>query len=144
VIVGPRWEGVQELADEHGLTSIRWVPSLPRPEVLALQRSADSLLVLLEPERPGLITTKLYEYLAADRPMLVVGPEGDATTLLEDTGGAFSIRATPEQLSRGFEKLLAGDAPPPGRAGRDAYSYPQIAARMMEQVEVAIARRGSR
>jgi glycosyltransferase involved in cell wall biosynthesis len=138
--VGPRWEGVGELAEEHGLAGVRWVPPVAREQVLRLQRKADSLLVLLEPDRPGLVTTKLYEYLAADRPMLVVGPDGDAAQVLAEAGGGFCVPAVPEELSWALDRLLAGEPPPPGSAGRNAYSYPQIAARMAEQVEAAIAR----
>jgi glycosyltransferase involved in cell wall biosynthesis len=141
VIAGPRWEGIADLAEKEGLEGVRWIPSLPRAEVLSLQRQADSLLVLLEPDRPGLVTTKLYEYLAGDRPVLVFGPDGDAARILADAGGGFWAPPTAEGLASGLDKLLAGDPPPAGRSGREAYTYPRIAARMAEQIETAIARR---
>jgi hypothetical protein len=44
------------------------------------------LLLVIEPfaQADGMITSKLYEYLAAERPVLGVGPpDGDAQALLE-------------------------------------------------------------
>jgi glycosyltransferase involved in cell wall biosynthesis len=141
VIVGPSWEGVRDVAEAAQLGMVRWVRPLPRAEILRLQRQADSLLMLVEPERPGMATTKLYEYLAAGRPVLAVGPDGDAARILAETGGGFSSPATPEALAAGLGRLLAGDAPSGDAAKREAYAYPRIAAQMAEQVEAAIAER---
>ena len=141
VIVGPSWEGVRELAEAEQLSMVRWSPPLPRGEILRLQRQADSLLMLVEPERPGMATTKLYEYLAAERPVLAVGPEGEASRILAETGGGLSSPATPESLAAALARLLAGEAPSADGAAREAYAYPRIAARMAEQVESAIAER---
>lgn len=142
VIIGARWQGSAEVADEEGVRGVRWVPPLPRADVLRIQRQADSLLVLLEPERPGLATTKLFEYFAAERPILVVGPAGDAADILANAGGGFTVAPTLEGVATGIDKLLGGEEPPAGRSGRGVYTYPQLAAQMAEQIEAAIARHG--
>lgn len=144
VIAGPRWEGVADVACQERLASVRWEPSLPRPEVLRLQRQADSLLVLLEPDRPGLVTTKLYEYFGATAPVLLFGPPGDAAEILADAGGGFSFAPTAAGLASALDRLMAGDPPPEGVNGREAYTYPRIAERMAEQIELAIAHRMAR
>jgi glycosyltransferase involved in cell wall biosynthesis len=56
-------------------------------------RAADVLLLLV-PRAGGrglsVVSGKVYEYLAAERPILaLVPPEGDAATLLRDTGSAW-------------------------------------------------------
>ena len=56
-------------------------------------RAADVLLLLV-PRADGrglsVVSGKVYEYLAAERPILaLVPPEGDAATLLRDTGSAW-------------------------------------------------------
>jgi glycosyltransferase involved in cell wall biosynthesis len=65
----------------------------PHAEALAGMRAADVLLLLV-PRADGrglsVVSGKVYEYLAAERPILaLVPPEGDAATLLRDTGSAW-------------------------------------------------------
>jgi glycosyltransferase involved in cell wall biosynthesis len=141
VIVGPSWEGVRELAEAERLSMVRWHRPRPRGEILRLQRQADSLLMLVEPERPGMATTKLYEYLAAERPVLAVGPEGEASRILAETGGGFSCPASADGLAAALDRLLEGEAPSGDASKRDAYTYPRLAEQMAEQVEAAIAAR---
>jgi glycosyltransferase involved in cell wall biosynthesis len=65
----------------------------PHAEALAAMRAADVLLLLV-PRAGGrglsVVSGKVYEYLAAQRPILaLVPPEGDAAALLRDTGSAW-------------------------------------------------------
>ena len=65
----------------------------PHAEALAAMRAADVLLLLV-PRAGGrgltVVSGKVYEYLAAERPILaLVPPEGDAATLLRETGSAW-------------------------------------------------------
>jgi glycosyltransferase involved in cell wall biosynthesis len=65
----------------------------PHAEALAAMRAADVLLLLV-PHAGGrglsVVSGKVYEYLAAERPILaLVPPEGDAAALLCDTGSAW-------------------------------------------------------
>ena len=65
----------------------------PHARALAAMRAADALLLLV-PRAGGrglsVVSGKVYEYLAAERPILaLVPPEGDAATLLRDTGSAW-------------------------------------------------------
>jgi len=65
----------------------------PHAEALAAMRAADVLLLLV-PRAGGrglsVVSGKVYEYLAAERPILaLVPPEGDAASLLRDTGSAW-------------------------------------------------------
>jgi glycosyltransferase involved in cell wall biosynthesis len=65
----------------------------PHAEALAAMRAADVLLLLV-PRAGGrglsVVSGKVYEYLAAERPILaLVPPEGDAAALLRNTGSAW-------------------------------------------------------
>ena len=64
-------------------------PQVPRNIALEKQRESQVLLLLNwdDPEEIGLYTGKVFEYLAARRPILAVGgPRGVVTELLEETG----------------------------------------------------------
>jgi glycosyltransferase involved in cell wall biosynthesis len=64
-------------------------PYLPRRQVLALQRDSEALLLLI-PESGGrgraVLSAKVFEYLAAERPILAaVPPDGAAADLVRET-----------------------------------------------------------
>src|SRR5439155_11105952 len=75
-------------------------PYVPRRQALALQRDSDALLLLIpEPggRGKGVLSGKVFEYLAAARPILAaVPPEGAAAELIEETGAG--IVAAPDDL----------------------------------------------
>ena len=81
----------RDYADRLGLGDrIEVVSHRSRAEVLALQRDSDALLLLI-PENDGrgrgVLSGKVFEYLAAERPILaVVPPDGEAAALIRDTG----------------------------------------------------------
>ena len=69
---------------------VELVDYVPRRESLRLQRDSDVLLLLI-PEAGGrgrgVLSGKVFEYLAAERPILaVVPPDGAAAQLIRDTG----------------------------------------------------------
>jgi hypothetical protein len=74
----------------HGLTGIVETGGLlPRAQALERQRESQILLALdwLDPRQAGVATGKIYEYLAARRPILSVGPPGGIVEgLLRETG----------------------------------------------------------
>jgi len=63
-------------------------------EVSIYQQSAQVLLLLVNdtPNAKGILTGKIFEYLAAKRPILAVGPiGGDVDNLLRETGAGFLL-----------------------------------------------------
>jgi glycosyltransferase involved in cell wall biosynthesis len=71
------------------------IPFLPRAEALALQRDSEALLLLV-PDADGrgrtVLTAKIFEYLAAERPILAaVPPDGEAAALVRETGAGVVV-----------------------------------------------------
>ena len=83
--------------DENGLTQhVAYSPYMPHDQVSAVHRSSTLLLLLLmpdsEPRAKGLLTGKLFEYMASGRPILCIGPEdGDAARILRETGSGQTV-----------------------------------------------------
>jgi glycosyltransferase involved in cell wall biosynthesis len=80
---------------------VELIPYVPRRESLRLQRDSDALLLLI-PEADGrgkgVLSAKVFEYLAAERPILAaVPPEGAAAALIRETGGG--IVAAPDDVA---------------------------------------------
>jgi glycosyltransferase involved in cell wall biosynthesis len=86
----------REWAEELGLGDrLELIPYVPRRRSLELQRDSEALLLLI-PEAGGrgrgVLSGKVFEYLAAERPILaVVPPEGAAAKLLADTGAGVVV-----------------------------------------------------
>src|SRR6266498_2701246 len=88
-------------------------PYVSRREALALQRDSDALLLLIPEARGrghGVLSGKVFEYLAAERPILAaVPPEGAAAELIRDTGTG--LVAPPDDvpaLTRALARRPAG------------------------------------
>jgi len=90
-LVGPVDPNVWDALDRHGLSAItEHVPYVPHEEAVAYMRQAGLLLLSIEefPQARGMMTGKIYEYLASGRPVVGVGPpDGDAAALLRKTEG---------------------------------------------------------
>jgi glycosyltransferase involved in cell wall biosynthesis len=81
----------REYAQTLGLGSrLELIPYRSRRETLALQRDSEALLLLI-PEAGGrgrgILSGKVFEYLAAERPIIAaVPPDGEAAALLREVG----------------------------------------------------------
>lgn len=81
---------VQTIAAQGLNNHVEYTPYIPHSEVSAVHRASTLLLLLLmpddEPRAKGLLTGKMFEYLASGRPILCIGPEdGDAARILNET-----------------------------------------------------------
>ena len=109
----------REWAESLGLGDrLELHPYVPRRRSLALQRDSDALLLLI-PEAGGrgrgVLSGKLFEYLAAERPILAaVPPDGAAADLIRETGAgvvaaADDVAALTAALSELHAKWRAGE-----------------------------------
>ena len=114
---------------------------LPHPQTVELQRSASVLLLPLrqEPEYAKALPGKIFEYLAARRPVLGIGQEGGAAaTMLSSCGAGVMYdwdRTEPllNFIEGCWERHLAGtDGPCEGDIS--AYSRLALTKRLAEEV----------
>src|SRR4029079_4686121 len=89
------WAETLELGDRLEL-----IPYAARPELLELQRDSEALLLLIPDaggRGKGVLSGKVFEYLAAERPILaVVPPDGAAADLIRETGAG--VVAPPDDV----------------------------------------------
>ena len=121
----------------------RAVGSLDRAQTLALESASDSLLVLTSGRRRGEATQKVFEYLAAGKPIVVLGQDTEAARIVESAGaGIIAPADDPAAIADALRALVDGpDAARRAPRGIDRYSYATLAAEMADQVERAIAAR---
>jgi glycosyltransferase involved in cell wall biosynthesis len=89
--VGDFRPGDREFMESLGLGDrVEVIDYVPRRESLRLQRESDALLLLIPDaggRGRGVLSGKVFEYLAAERPVLaVVPPDGAAAELVRETG----------------------------------------------------------
>jgi len=89
--VGDFRPGDREFMESLGLGDrVEVIDYVPRRESLRLQRDSDALLLLIPDaggRGRGVLSGKVFEYLAAERPILaVVPPDGAAAELVRETG----------------------------------------------------------
>jgi glycosyltransferase involved in cell wall biosynthesis len=143
VLAGPVSTEQEELMADPRLDGlVRSVGSLPRPVALALQRKADTLLVLAEGNevRPArsVATGKLFEYLGAGRPVLVLGEDSEAARIVSQTraglvapGDAVAVAGALRELVEGCVEFRA--------EGIERFAWPALAERFEEEIEAAVA-----
>ena len=88
-------EGIRVSIEKAGLAGNLELPGyLPHSDTVKLQRSAQILILPLrkEPEYRKVLPGKIFEYLAARRPVLGIGQEdGAAAKVLEDSGAGLML-----------------------------------------------------
>lgn len=123
---------------------------VPRERTLATLRSADLLLLSTAPDRDEIIPAKLFDYLAAGRPVLSLCENGDVAQILARTGQGEQYSS--RELDAAAARLLAcvqakqrNDPLPIGRE-RDLdavreFAAPRLAGRLATLVERVIEAR---
>lgn len=102
--------GTQALIDQYDLGDVVEICGpVSYTEALRLQAAADVLLLLLwdNPEERGVFTGKLFEYLAARRPILSLGLEdGVAAELIRERNAGF-VSNDPAQITSQLRNWIA-------------------------------------
>jgi glycosyltransferase involved in cell wall biosynthesis len=118
---------------------------VPRPSAIALQRRA-AVLVLLTSDEVSQSTGKIYEYLAAGRPILALAVDNEAARIVSETGsGVIVPPADVDAIAAALRRAALGElqltyVP----RGVERYTYPAPAEAMAQCVECAIGRRALR
>ena len=116
------------------------VGSLPRDRALALQRAADALLLIAAPGRSQLANLKLFEYLAAERPILALAGGTEAGRIAAEAGAGEVARSDDvDAIAAALRRLADGTTGVPDPDRLREYSYPAVAERMAGVVDRAVA-----
>jgi hypothetical protein len=94
------FDSINQFGLENKLTKIAY---LPHSKAIAKQQTSQLLLLLLmnEPGNKCILTGKLFEYLAAKRPILAFGPtDGDAATVINEAKAGSMIEFCDEKAAK--------------------------------------------
>lgn len=99
--VGGAYANLVAQLDKIGI-EIEWLGYATHKNAISYMQAADMLLLLLpdQPENKGILTGKLFEYMASGKPVLMIGfPDGDAAKILNqyENEGVFAFGET-EQI----------------------------------------------
>ena len=134
------------MIDGSGVAAmVEHLGTLDRADTLDLQRSADAL-ILITSRNSSEATGKLFEYLAAGRPIIALADGNEAARIVRETNTGVTVppddvAAIAEAIRRAASGDLARAYAP---RGLDQYTYPGPAEKMAEVVEEAIQRRAER
>jgi glycosyltransferase involved in cell wall biosynthesis len=139
VVAGPLTEAETQLLDaDVGPARIVRAGSLPRERALALQAEADALLLIAQPTRSQLLNIKLFEYLAAGRPILSLAAGTEAGRIVAELGGEVVPADDPAAIAAALRRVALGELEPPPVEAVAPYTYPTPAERMAAAVEGVI------
>ena len=140
VLASIRDEGIEHLLEQSGyLAHDKAIHQLQRSTILLLP-------INRVPSAKGIITGKLFEYLASNKPILGVGPvDGDAAKIIYETGSGEMIHFDDtnkiddfiKQSYRSWEKGNAFRLP--DREKVDAYSRSKLTQRLTELMNELIS-----
>lgn len=143
---GPLTTTERELIDATGTSDIvEHLGTLSRADALALQRSADAL-ILLTSRNSSEATSKIFEYLAAGRPIVALAEGNEAERIVRETNTGVTVPpddvgAIEAALRQARDGKLAKAY---GPHGLERFEYPGPAEAMSHLIDEAIRRRRCR
>ena len=144
VLAGRLNHNEQRLIEEAGLERIvRHVGVLSRGDAIALQRSADVLVLLTSPTLVWELPGKVFEYFGARRPILALAKDNEAARLVEETGTGWTVAPDDvDAIVAKLKSLLAGEATLNYDDARLApYIYPAPVDVLEDEIERAVSLR---
>ena len=110
---------------------------VPRVDALRLQRAADALVLVTSPH-VGEATGKVFEYLAAGRPILALAAGNEAARIVEETGTGVAVDpGDSDAVLSALRATVRGELRYEPR-GLDAYRQPAPARRIAEIAQRAM------
>jgi glycosyltransferase involved in cell wall biosynthesis len=135
---------IKESIEAHGLRDqLVDGGNVPRAEALRLVMNSQLLLLLLNQQdnARGRIPGKLFEYLAAKRPILCFGEtDSDVAGIIRETasGETLSYGAPAEEVAASlrlaYGRFLAGDDFEPNLEAVNAFAYPRLTEKLAEML----------
>lgn len=132
--VGGAHEAAKAAIDKLGVET-EWVGYVSHAEAVKYMVDSDLLLLLLpnQTENKGIVTGKIFEYMASGKPILMIGfPDGDAARIIApyQQGGVFNFgefKAVTDFLSSAMQT-----PPEVKKEAARIYSRSQLASQMAE------------
>ena len=94
-LIGQVDNSVNESIKRHNIEKyVEIIPYIPHNQVIEEQQKSDVLLLFVNntPNAKGILTGKLFEYIASGRPILSIGPEdGDSAQILNETQAGVTV-----------------------------------------------------
>ena len=134
LFVGVDESRIRPAAERLGLGDrVRVKALVPHELALGYQRAADGLL-LVNGRRPESLSSKVFEYLQAGRPVFAVSPAGSAArALFDEVGGGTCVHPDEpmaEPLSAFVAAARAGHAPLADQAALERYEVGRLTAEL--------------
>jgi len=109
---GAEKQHIEDLARDRGLTNVQFLGQQPREQIPAYVSAADLCLVMLKKTElfKTVIPTKLLEYMACARPV-IVAVDGQARLIVEEAGGGLFVEPGDSMSLTRAICSLAGDEP---------------------------------
>ena len=86
---------------------VHFHPLLPKSEAIAMMKAADVLLLVTSPSQKSIATSKLFDYMAADKPVLALTQGNAATEIVMQTGIGQTVSPTNiSEIANAIEKFL--------------------------------------
>ncbi len=131
---------ISELLENYQLSDlVRKVEYLPHNEVLIEQKKSHVLLLIVNdtPNAKGILTGKVFEYLAAQRPIVALAPhDGDLAELIRETKSGIVISHDNKiELKNFLVQLLEGKTPVFEFTNTEKYSRNQLTKYLVEEIE---------
>jgi glycosyltransferase involved in cell wall biosynthesis len=119
--------------------AVEHLGTLDRAHAVALQRSADAL-VLVTSRSASEATSKIFEYIAAGRPIVALAENNEASRIVRETNTGVTVPPDDvDAIAAALRRVLSGDLQRDFRPrDLDRYIYPAPAERMAELIEEAI------
>lgn len=138
---------IHSIADNGLQDNAEVIPYMPHDQVLQLQQSSQVLLLLINntPNAKGILTGKLFEYLASGRPILCIGPEdGDAARIISETESGVTVGFEEKEkmktvIKNLYERYLGNRLPSSENAEIEKYSRKALAwefAKLLEKAQM--------
>jgi hypothetical protein len=137
-LVGKNDVSVYDEIERSGLTpNLERIDYLPHAQIAPIQQRSKVLLLPINdtPNVMGIIPGKIFEYLAAQRPILVIGKEdGDSARIVREAGaGVICGFEEKEKIKAEVMKMFsAGNNLQGSSSGIQHYSRKELAGKMAE------------
>lgn len=122
---GPEKERLEALAAARGLRNLRFLPPVPKSEVHAALARADAFVMILTDSpvfRHGISPNKLFDYLAAGRPV-VFAVNTPFNPVAEAGAGVAADPASAESLAGAMEEIASRTPEERAAMGRRGRAY---------------------